>query len=176
MMKSSVGAHASAAGLFVVLCSCLVMGCEDHDGYYYGYRHGPSYRSRSWAGAIRFEWSVSGSDAGANDEDAGVLDGADAGFEAGAGTVTQSDCDALGATEFQALLLDQGTIVGALQSRCDAGSDSLRVYANDYTVTAALVTQDGVPVTETEVIPSFVVAPGETQVVRIAFKKLAAVP
>jgi hypothetical protein len=43
-------------------------------------------------------------------------------------------------------------------------------------VTAALVTQDGVPVTETEVIPSFVVAPGETQVVRIAFKKLAAVP
>lgn len=173
MMKSSVGAHASAAGLFVVLCSCLGMGCEDHDGYYYGYRHGPSHGQRSWAGAIRFEWSVSGSSADVDDEDAGTIDDADGGLEADAGTLAQSDCDALGATEFQALLLDQGTIVGALQSRCNAGSDSLRVYANDYTVTAALVTQDGVPVSATEVIPSFVVAPGETQVVRIAFKKLA---
>jgi hypothetical protein len=149
------------------------MGCEDHDGYYYGYRHGPSYGPRPWAGAIRFAWSVSGSDADVGDQDAGTIDDADGGIEADAGTLTQSDCDALGASEFQALLLDQGTIVGALQSRCSAGSDALRVYANDYAVTAALVTQDGVPVTETEVIPSFVVAPGETQVVRIAFKTLA---
>lgn len=174
MMKSSVGAW--AAGLFVVVCSCLAVGCDDHERYYGGgYGRGPGYGPRSWSGLIRFEWSLDGSgSAGSNDEDAGAIE-SDAG-DADAGTashVSQHACEALGASEFQALLLDQGSIVGAVQSSCSAGVESVRVRANDYTATAALVTQDGVPVTETEVVPSFVVAPGETQVIRISFKKLA---
>src|SRR5438045_3684210 len=108
MMKSSVGAW--AAGLFVVLCSCLAIGCDDHERYY-GYGHGPGYGygPASWAGVIRFEWSLPGAtSAGNGDEDAGAID-ADAGREADAGATSapsQHDCDALGASEFQALLLD----------------------------------------------------------------------
>jgi hypothetical protein len=173
MRKSSVGA--CAAGLFVVLCSCLAMGCDDHDRYY-GYGHGPGYGPESWSGVLRLKWSLPGSpDAEGSDEDAGAID-IDGGLEADAGATSgasQHACEALGASEFQMLLLDQGSIVAAVQQRCSAGEDGFRLRANDYTATAALVNEDGVPVTETEAIPSFVLAPGETQVIHIAFKKLA---
>jgi hypothetical protein len=151
-----------------------LVGCEEHDGYYHGYHHGPIYGTGFAPGAIHFEWSLAGLGA-EGDEDASVSE-ADGGVDADAAAssaVSDGACTALGASEFQALLFDQGTIVGALQSSCSAGSDGLRVRANDYTATAVLVNDHGVPVTETEAIPAFVVAPGEIQVIHVTFKKLA---
>ena len=173
MLRNSVIAPALSAGALWVLCSCFGLGCDEGDGHYYAYRPGPgpAYRRASFSGAIRFDWSVAGTAAeskdgggAVSDEDAGASD---------AGAISQSACEAIGATQFQALLLDQGTIVAAFQSRCSAGTDIFRVGSNDYTANAALVNDDGVPLTETKVIPSFVVAPGETQLVRVTFDKLA---
>jgi hypothetical protein len=176
-----VGARAFAAGSFLALCSCWALGCDEgHAGHYYGHP-GPGYGPAPWVGAIRFEWSLPGSAPAGDDDDAGALAESDAGLDADAGasassSANQDACDAIGATEFQALLLNQGTIVAAVQTRCAAGSETFRVQSNDYTATAALVTKDGVPVTETEAIPSFIVAAGEKQIVRIAFERLASAP
>jgi hypothetical protein len=162
-----------------LLCSCLGWGCEDGHDHYYTYGPGPGYGPGHFSGgAIRFEWSLAGTtgDGGAtSDEDAGAEQASsDAGSAsdagANAGSVSKSACNAIGATQFEALLYDQGTIVAAFQARCSAGSETFRVGSNDYTATAALASDDGVPVTETKVIPTFIVAPGEIQVIRVAFK------
>jgi hypothetical protein len=150
------------------------VGCDDGREGHFGYGPpGPGYAGyppQPQSGEIRFEWSLPGAASASGDDDAGVL-AADSGVTI-SGSVRQSACDAIGATQFQALLFDQGTIVAVEQSPCNSNSGTLRVGSNDYTATAALVTEDAVPVTETKVIPSFVVAPGETQVIHITFGKL----
>lgn len=181
MLENPIGTRTFSVALLAALCSCLASGCDDSHGRFYDY--GPSYGHEA-SGAIRFEWSLPGStDAATSDDDAGAIEklAPDGGRDADAGaktaqSVNQSVCDALGAAQFQALLFDQGTIVAAFQARCGLGSRTFRVRSNDYTATAALVTKEGVPVTETELIPSFVVAPGETQLIQIAFSKLANAP
>src|SRR5262245_10438347 len=157
--------YASALCAGLALFACVGAGCDDgRDGYYYGGGYGPGYGApRSRAGAIRFEWSLEGAANGvagagstdaavASDEDAGAAGAsADAGSAAASGP-TSAACDAIGATQFQALLYNQGTIVNAFQARCSASPESFRVQSNDYTVTATLAGDDGAPVTRTEVI------------------------
>jgi hypothetical protein len=172
MFKSSVGARAFSAGLFCVLCSCLAFGCEEgHEGHY-AYRQGAAYGPAPWSGAIRFEWSLPGTaDEESSDDDAGLT--ADAGAKA-SGAALKDACEGIGAQQFQVLLLNQGSIVGALQAPCSDGSATWRVRPNDYSATAALAGEDGVPVTQTEAVQRFVVVPGETQVIHLPFVGSAA--
>ena len=172
MFKSSVGARAFSAGLFCVLCSCLALGCEEGHQGHYAYRQGSAHGPAPWSGAIRFEWSLPGTaDEASSDDDAGLT--ADAGAKA-SGSALKDACEAIGAQQFQVLLLNQGAIVGALQAPCSDGSATWRVRSNDYSATAALAGEDGVPVSQTEAIPHFVVVPGETQVIDLGFVKSVA--